>query len=100
VPHDKVVSSAPSPADGSKGHSYCLADPGHSYIVYAENTQSTDLFLTGSPDTTYRVTRLDPRSGKRTPLDASVKGGTTFKLLSPDTEDWVYEAEKKRQFPR
>jgi putative membrane-bound dehydrogenase-like protein len=94
VPHDKVVSSAPNPADGSKGHSYCLADPGQSYIVYAENTKSTDLFLTGSPDTAYRVTRWDPRSGKRTLLDASVKGGAPFNLVSSDTEDWVYEAEK------
>src|SRR5438552_1512891 len=94
VPHDKTVSSAPNPADGSPGHSYCLADPGQSYIVYTENTQSTGLSLNGSPSATYRVTQFDPRTGKRTLLEASVNNGTTFTLLSPDTEDWVYEAEK------
>jgi hypothetical protein len=94
VPHDEVVSSAPNPADSSPGHSYCLADLGQSYIVYTENTKSTTLFLSGPPNATYRVTRLDPRSGKRTPLDASISNGATYKLLSPDTEDWVYEAQK------
>jgi len=93
VPQDAVVSSDPNPADGSRGHSYCLANPGESYVVYAENTTSTTLFLEES-DVIYRVTRFDPRSGQRTLLDASVKGGTTFKLVSPDTEDWVFEVQK------
>jgi hypothetical protein len=94
VPQDKVVSSDPNPDDSSHGHSYCLADPGQSYIVYTENTKSTGLFLSGTPNATYRVTQLDPRTGKRTLLNGSVKGGATFKLLSPNTEDWVFEAQK------
>jgi hypothetical protein len=94
VPHDEVVSSTPNSDDGSLGYSYCLADPGESYIVYTENTKVTALVLDGSPTATYRVTRFDPRSGKRTLLDASVRNGTTFKVLSPDTEDWIYEAQK------
>ena len=94
VPHDNCVSSDPNPADGSTGHSYCLADPGQSYIVYTENTKATDLFLNEPPNATFRVTRFDPRSGKRTLLDASVRNGTAFTLSSPDTEDWVYEAQK------
>ncbi len=85
---------APNSADGSSGQSYCLGEPGQSYLVYTENTKSTDLLLGGSPDSTYRITRLDPRSGERTLLNASVNHGTTFSLLSPDTEDWVYEAQK------
>jgi len=32
--------------------------------------------------------------GKRTLVDASVTNATTFTLLSPDTEDWVYEVQK------
>jgi hypothetical protein len=94
VPHDDLVSSAPNPAEGSPGHSYCLADPGQSYLVYTENTKSTDVFLSGPPNATYRVTRFDPRNGKPTLLDASAKNGTTFTLRSPDTEDWAYEAQK------
>jgi len=94
VPRDNLVSSAPNPADGSAGYSYCLADPGQSYVVYTENTKSTDLSLSGSPNATYRVTRFDPRTGNRTLLDPSVMNGTTFTPLSPDTEDWVYEAQR------
>jgi hypothetical protein len=93
-PQDDLVSSAPNPADGSPGRSCCLADPGQSYVVYAENTKSTDLVFSGSPDATYRVTQFDPRTGKRTLLDGALKEGTTFKLLSPDTEDWVFELQK------
>jgi hypothetical protein len=94
VPQDNVVSSEPNPADGSRGHSYCLADPGQSYIVYTENTKSTALSLGGASTATYRVTQFDPRTGTRTLVDESVNGGTTFKLLSPDTEDWTFEAQK------
>jgi putative membrane-bound dehydrogenase-like protein len=94
VPHDDLVSSRPNPADGSPGRAYCLADPGRSYVVYTENTRSTDLPFNGSSNTSYRVTRFDPRTGKRILLDGSVSDGTTFKLLSPDSEDWVYEAKR------
>jgi hypothetical protein len=94
VPHDNLVSSGPNPADGSPGYSYCLAEPGQSCLVYTENTKSTDLSLSGSSNATYRVTRFDPWTRNRTLLDASVKDGTTFTLLSPDTEDWVYEAQR------
>lgn len=87
VPHDELVSS-------SGGHAYCLADPGQSYIVYTENTRSTDLTLKGSSNATYRVTQFDPRTGNRKPLNAAVKDGTTFALLSPDTEDWVFEVQR------
>jgi hypothetical protein len=94
VPHDELVSSRSDPADGNSGYAYCLADPGQSYVVYTENTRSTGLSLGGSADATYRVTRFDPRTGKRTLLNASVKNGTTFSLLSPDAEDWVFEAQR------
>src|SRR5262249_35278194 len=63
VPDDRAVSSVPSPVDGSPGHSYCLADPGRSYVVYTENTLSTALVLSGAAHTAYRLTRFDPRSG-------------------------------------
>jgi len=94
VLQDDVVASEPNPADGSQGRSYCLADAGQSYVVYTENTRATALSLSGTPHATYRVTQFDPRTGKRTLLDTSVKDGTTFKLVSPDTEDWVFEAQK------
>jgi putative membrane-bound dehydrogenase-like protein len=94
VPHDDLVSSARNPGDGSPGRSYCLADPGQSYIVYAENTKSTELRLARALNAAYRVARIDPRTGNRTLLDGAVDGETTLKLLSPDTEDWVFEAQK------
>jgi len=94
VPHDELVSSRPNPGDGSPGYAYCLADPGQSYIVYTENTKSTDLVLSGSANATYRVTRFDPRTAHRTLVKTSVKNGTTITLLSPDTEDWAYEVQK------
>ena len=94
VPQDNLVSSDPNPADGSPGRSYCLADSGQSYVVYTENTKASALVLRGSPGANYRVTQFDPRNGNRTLLDESVGSGTTFKLLSPDTEDWVFEAQK------
>ncbi len=94
VPQDNLVSSDPNPADGSPGRSYCLADSGQSYVVYTENTKASALVLRGSPGANYRVTQFDHRNGNRTLLDESVGSGTTFKLLSPDTEDWVFEAQK------
>ena len=94
VPHDEFVSSRPNPDDGSPGYAYCLADPGQSYIVYTENTKSTDLVLIGASNATYRVTRFDPRTASRTLVKTSVKNGTTITLLSPDTEDWAYEVQK------
>jgi hypothetical protein len=94
VPHDELVSSRPNPDDGSPGYAYCLADPGQSYIVYTENTTATDLVLMGSSNTTYRVTRFDPRTAQRTLVQTSVKHGTTITLVSPDTEDWADEVER------
>jgi hypothetical protein len=93
-PQDQLVSSRANPADGSRGHSYCLAESGQSYIVYTENTRSTDLDLTGLPNATYKVTRFDPRTAKRTVVSASVKSGETVTLLSPDSEDWAFEVLK------
>jgi hypothetical protein len=94
VPHDELVSSRPNPEDGSPGHAYCLADPGQSYIVYTENTTSTDLVLSGSSNATYRVTRFDPRTANRVLVKASAKDGMIITLVSPDTEDWAYEVQK------
>ena len=94
VPHDDLVSSEPNPDDSSPGHSYCLTDAGENYLVYTENTKSTDLSLAGSAHGTYRVTQFDPRTGKRVFLDALANVGTSIKLLSPDTEDWVFEVHK------
>jgi hypothetical protein len=91
VPQDKLLSSRPNPSDGSRGHSYGLADSGESYIVYTENTRSTDLVLAALPNAAYKVTRFDPRTANRTLVSEFVKGGTTLTLLSPNTEDWVFE---------
>jgi hypothetical protein len=91
VPQEKILSSVPNVSDGSTGQSYCLADPGHSYIVYTENTTSTVLDLSAAPNVTFRASQFDPRAGHRMLLDAAVKGGTTYTLASPDTEDWVFE---------
>jgi hypothetical protein len=93
-PRDQLVSSDANPADGSQGRSYCLADPGQSYLVYTENTKSTRLLLNESPNASYRVTQFDPRTGKRSLLDGSVQDGTTFQLMSPDAEDWVFEVQR------
>lgn len=93
--HDELVSSQQHPDDGTPGHAYCLADPGQNYIVYTENTRATDLKLEGAPDATYRVTRFDPRTAIRTTINASVKNGIIFTLLSPNSEDWVFEVQRK-----
>jgi hypothetical protein len=93
TPHDELVSSYPNPGDGSLGNGYCLADPGLSYVVYTENTRSTELILGGSSAATYRIIRFDPRTATRTLLKPSVNGRTAITLLSPDTEDWVYEVQ-------
>jgi hypothetical protein len=94
IPHDELVSASPNPKDGAPGYAYCLADPGQSYVVYAENTQLTDLALQGSPAGTYRVRRFDPRTGAQSVVDAAAKGGTKIRLSSPDTEDWVFDVTK------
>jgi hypothetical protein len=94
VPHDEVVSSSPNRLDGTEGYAYCLAEPGQSYIVYTENTRSTELVLGDVTDATYRVTRFDPRTATRTVIKTSISGGTAVTLSTPDTEDWVYEVQR------
>src|SRR5438093_3887319 len=96
VPQDSLIASEVNPADGSKGHSYCLSDSGRSYVVYTENTRATDLSFNGPHDLTYRVTRFDPRMAQRTLLTSSVNGGTAVRLLSPERKDWVFEGKRGR----
>ena len=91
VPHDELVSAEPGPKDGVAGYAYCLAEPGRRYVVYCENTRSTQLKVGGSADATYRITRFDPRTGERVRLDPREKGGKTLFLPCPDTEDWVFD---------
>jgi hypothetical protein len=93
-PRDDMVSSLPNPADGTPGHAYCLADPGKSYLVFAENTVSTELVLEGRGAAGYRITRFDPRTGNRTAVSSTVRSDKAT-LPSPDAEDWVFEIEKE-----
>jgi len=94
-PHDELVSSHPNPDDNSPGHAYCLANPGQSYVIYAENTRSTDLKLEAPPAATFRITRFDPATGSRATLTTAFQSGKTVALPSPDTEDWVFEVDRE-----
>jgi hypothetical protein len=99
VPHDELVSAdaeraGGNAADRAPGYAYCLADPGRSYVVYAENTELTRLAVEGPPEARYRVTRFDPRAGGWTLVSAEAKGGTTIRLASPDAEDWVFDVSR------
>jgi len=94
-PHDELVSALPNPADGTPGRAYCLAAPGRSYIVYAENTASAEVQLQGAEGTRYRITRFDPRTADRAALSPTAKSDTRVTLKPPDTEDWVFEIQSE-----
>jgi len=91
TPHDDFVTSDPNPDDETPGYSYCLADPGESFLVYTENTKATHLELNGPANITYAVTRFDPRTAKGTVLSKQIQGQATIVLESPDYDDWVFE---------
>jgi hypothetical protein len=95
VPNDKLVSCERNPDDGSAGYAYCLADPGQNYLIYTENTRSTELAITAPPSATYKLTRFNPRNASRQTLETAVKAGANCILLSPDTEDWVFELKRQ-----
>jgi len=93
VPHDDLVSSAPNPLTAARATATAWRTPDRATLSIREYEIDRPGFR-GSRNAAYRVTRFDPGPGSETPLDASARNGTTFVLRSPDTEDWVYEAQK------
>jgi len=79
TPHNEFV-------NGSK-ESYCLAEPGAQYIVYAPNGGEVKLDLSDAQGE-YNVRWLDPRTGEHLERP-NIQSGGGCTLDAPDGEDWV-----------
>jgi hypothetical protein len=74
-----LIHMVPDPALASSG--YCLAHPGHAYLVYLPEGQEVTVDLAGCPGV-YEVAWFDPHTGTVRQA-APVDGGRTVLLLSP-----------------
>lgn len=89
-PHNELVSS----------DSYCLADPGREYVVYAEQGGTVRVDLTGASGT-LQVRWLNPRTGQYT-AGGQVPGGTAHSFTNPaaDANDWILHLKDGGQMDR
>lgn len=71
---------------------YCLAHPGHSYVVFAPAGQPVTLDLKGVPGR-FRTSRLNCHTGDEQPAP-DVEGGDLRTLQSPSSEDYVFVLRK------
>ena len=78
------------PADivpNAAGPTWCLADPGQTYLVYALEGGAFSLDLAGV-EGTFAAAWFDPRTGALRETDA-VSGGGPAKFSAPSSEDWA-----------
>jgi hypothetical protein len=72
------------PTDGVSSDGYCLADPGHEYVVFLNKAQSFSLKLQALP-APLKAEWFQPFTGKKLAAD-DIKGGTVNLKPPPD---WV-----------
>jgi hypothetical protein len=70
--------------------SYCLADPGRTYVFYVVGSRGAEPKLA---DGNYWLSRYDPRTGRSTELPASAGGPA--RLAASDAQDWVFLVKAK-----
>lgn len=94
APHDELIHEYPD--------KYCLANPGHEYIIYLRwaGTLKVDLRSSSASDS-FEYTWFDPSTGKYNP-SRTVKGGTIQFFSAPGAypgtlhfKDWVLYIKKK-----
>lgn len=78
-PHDLVKAAGPT---------WCLADPGRAYLVYALRGGQFELDLSTTSGR-FASTWFDPRTGEQTEAgDGEVQGRGVVSLTAPDERDW------------
>ena len=70
--------------------SYCLADPGRTYVIYVVGSRGAEPKLA---DGNHWLSRYDPRTGRSTELPASAGGPA--RLAAPDAQAWVFLVKAK-----
>ncbi len=76
-------------ASKSRESTWCLADPGRSYLVYAMDGDRFRLDLSAA-DGPLQAKWLDPRKGTLSDADEEpVQGGSIVALSAPDDQDWA-----------
>jgi hypothetical protein len=81
APHDELLGSA-------KGV-YCLANPGHEYVVYAKARSQSEFALElGSSSHPFRCRFYNPMTGEFGPQFNS-NAATTVLFTKPDSDHWV-----------
>ncbi len=78
---------------------WCLAAPGHAYLVYASRGGALTLDLTAD-SATYEARWFDPRSGELRNA-GPVTGGAARTVQAPDTQDWALwlQASNRKALP-
>jgi hypothetical protein len=78
----------------SHDSTWCLADPGRSYLVYAMNGGRFQLDLSAVGGR-FQAKWFDPRQGTLSQADESlIKGGGTVTFSAPDAQDWALWLER------
>ena len=87
---DRLFRMMPADLVNNPQDNWCLAEPGHTYLVYALHGGSIDLDLTAAAGKTLRAQWFNPRTGSLTPAHTGqVAGGATASFSAPDTNDWA-----------
>jgi uncharacterized protein DUF6298/collagenase-like protein with putative collagen-binding domain len=95
---DALVRMKPVELVKSKtGPSWCLAEAGQNYLIFALKSGRVELDLTGTPGVSYAARWFDPRSGTLEPAQPGVvKGGKTITFKSPDQQSRVLWVRRKK----
>jgi hypothetical protein len=71
-------------------HTWCLADTGNQYLIYAMEGGPIQLDLSPAARATFTAQWLAPATGALTPAgEGTVQGGGTVSFQPPDGQDWV-----------
>jgi hypothetical protein len=82
---DRMELAAMAPHGELASTGYCLANPGHEYLIYLPDGGETTIDLTNEPGT-YRVDWINPRSAKET-AGSAIPGGGKRTLKAPFSGD-------------
>jgi hypothetical protein len=81
APHNELL--------GSAKHVYCLANPGHEYVVYADASSPTEFALNlASYDHPFKCRFYNPKTGNFGP-EFIRKSEASASFAKPDSDHWV-----------